>query len=124
MQAISYRGYSGSGYWYLATGGEWVLCPVQIQQGGTYYLWVKDLNDLKHPAASRSVDISIDCEKIASIPANSNPGADHWGWHLAGTVQLSPGTHVLMVKKQATTPAAALLDAFYLSPDPSDRPQQ
>jgi hypothetical protein len=124
MKAISYRGYSGSGYWYLSAGGEWVLYPVQVQQGGTYYLWVKDLNDLKHPASSRSVDISIDCEKIASIPANGSPGPDHWGWHLAGTVQLSPGTHVLMVKKQATTPAAALLDAFYLSPDPSDRPQQ
>jgi hypothetical protein len=39
-------------------------------------------------------------------------------------VELSAGNHILMVKKQATTPAAALLDAFYLTPDPSDRPQQ
>jgi hypothetical protein len=45
-------------------------------------------------------------------------------WHLAGTLQLPPGTHVPMVKKQATTPAAALLDAFTLTPDPSDRPRQ
>ena len=73
---------------------------------------------------SRTVDILVDGKKVASLAASDNPGKENWGWHIASRVELSAGNHILMVKKQATTPAAALLDAFYLTPDPSDRPSQ
>jgi hypothetical protein len=40
------------GYWYLATGGDWLMYRVEIQRAGIYSLWVKDYNDRKHPAKS------------------------------------------------------------------------
>jgi len=65
-----------------------------------------------------------DGKKVASLAATGNPGKENWGWHIVSRVELSAGNHILMVKKQASTPAPALLDAFYLTPDPSDRPSQ
>jgi hypothetical protein len=66
----------------------------------------------------------VDGKKVASLAATDSPGKENWGWHIASMVELSTGNHVLMVKKQASTSAAALLDAFYFTPDPSDRPSQ
>ena len=113
-----------SGYWCLAAGGDWLMYRVDIQQAGTYFLWVKDYNDRKHPVESRTVDILVVGKKAASLAATDKPGKENWGWHIASMVELSTGNHILMVKKHATTPAAALLDAFYLTPDPSDRPSR
>jgi hypothetical protein len=43
-----------SGYCYLATGGDRLMYRVEIQRAGIYFLWVKDANDAKHPAESRT----------------------------------------------------------------------
>lgn len=113
-----------SSYWYLAAGGDWLMYQVEIRQAGAYYLWIKDYNDRKHPAESRTVDILVDGRGVASAAATSTPGREHWGWHVAAVMELSAGTHLLTVRKQATTSAAALVDALYLTPDPTDRPAE
>ena len=114
--------HSGRGYWYLSRGGDWLLYVIDVPRAGMYKLWIKDANDRKHPYGARTVEIFMDCKKIASVPETSNPGPDTWGWHIAGTINyLSRGKHVMLVRKEATTSAAALIDAFYLTTG-SERP--
>ena len=107
--------HSGKGYWYLSRGGDWLLYVFNVPSDGTYKLWVKDLNDRKHPHEARTILVNIDSGREFRVPANTSPGSYGWGWHLIGTVYLTKGKHIMKVVKESTTSAAAVLDAFYVT---------
>ncbi len=112
---LSILPHSGKGYWYLSRGGDWLLYVFNVPSDGNYKLWVKDLNDRKHPHRARTIVVKIDSEKEFKVPANTSPGSYGWGWHLIGTVHLVKGKHIMKIVKESTTSAAAVLDAFYIT---------
>lgn len=120
--------YSGSGDWYLAVGGEFLRYQFNVQKGGTYYVWVRDYVDRFQPKGVRRISVEFDGRPYGAfpevdIPAPGDKGA--FGWHRIGNgINLTSGTHAMKVTKEATTAGAAILDAFYLTTDPNDRPAE
>jgi hypothetical protein len=88
---------------------------VNIPSPGNYKLWLKDLNDHKHPYGARSLLLSMDGEIIGTFPENSNPQKKIWGWHKLTSLYLSKGQHILILKKAKTTSAAAVINAIYFT---------
>jgi len=107
--------HSRDGYWYLSRKNDWVAYLVNIPSPGNYKLWLKDLNDHKHPYGARSLLLSMDGEIIGTFPENSNPQKKIWGWHKLTSLYLSKGQHILILKKAKTTSAAAVIDAIYFT---------
>ncbi len=107
--------HSGRGYWYLSRKGDWLLYVFDIPVDGNYSLWIKDLNDQRHPAGARTVLINIDCENQYRVPENTRPDNSGWGWHQFGKLYLKKGRHIMKVQKEATTSGAAVIDAFYFT---------
>ncbi len=107
--------HSGKGYWYLSRKGDWLLYVFDVSKNGNYKLWIKDFNDLKHPPGARTIIVNIDCEKKFRVPENTSPKDSGWGWHLIGTIYLKKGKHIMKIEKEATTSAAALIDAYYIT---------
>ena len=120
--------YSGSGDWYLAVGGEFLRYQFNVNRGGMYYVWVRDYVDRFQPKGVRRIIVEFDGRPYGAfsevdIPAPGDKGA--FGWHRVGNgVNLTTGTHTMKVTKEATTAGAAILDAFYLTTDPNDRPAE
>jgi len=120
----SHEGFSGAGYWYLAQEGDWLMHMLDVQTGGVHYFWIRDYNDGQHPPGARAVEVLIDDTSVAEVPAHNLESGNNWGWHIAARVELQPGTHIVMVRKEATTSAAALIDAYYITAEISDFPRQ
>lgn len=120
--------YSGTGDWYLAAAGEFLKYQFNVQKGGMYYVWVRDYVDRFQPKGVRRIIMEFDGRPYGAfsevdIPAPGDKGA--FGWHRIGNgVNLTTGTHAMKVTKEATTAGAAILDAFYLTTDPNDRPAE
>lgn len=120
--------YSGSGDWYLAVGGEFLKYRVDVTVAATYLMWVRDYVDRFQARGARRITIEWDGRAYGTFgevdkDAPGDQGA--FGWHKIGNgIFLTAGTHVLKVTKEATTAGAAILDAFYLTPDPADRPAE
>ncbi len=114
-QKLANLPHSGKGYWYLSRKGDWLLYVFNVPKDGIYKLWIKDFNDMKHPFGSRTIIVNIDCEKKFRVPENTSPKDYGWGWHLIGTIKLKKGKHIMKIKKEATTSAAAVIDAYYIT---------
>ena len=120
--------YSGTGNWYLAVGGEFLRYQFNVNRGGMYYVWVRDYVDRFQPKGVRRISVEFDGRAYGTfsevdVPAPGDKGA--FGWHRVGNgVNLTTGTHTMKVTKEATTAGAALLDAFYLTTDPNDKPAE
>ena len=120
--------YSGSGDWYLAVAGEFLKYQFNVGKGGMYYMWVRDYVDKFQPKGVRRIIVEFDGRSYGTfsevdIPAPGAKGA--FGWHKIGNgVNLTTGTHTMKITKEATTAGAAILDAFYLTTDPNDRPAE
>jgi hypothetical protein len=67
-----------SGYCYLATGGDRLMYRVEIQRAGIYFLWVKDYNDPKRPAESRTRSVRHSARD--SSQNLSNVVFESWLW--------------------------------------------
>ncbi|MBI4216097.1 MAG: hypothetical protein HY687_01710 [Chloroflexi bacterium] len=116
---------SGGADWYLSRGGEALIYDFEVPVDGDYFLWIRDLSANNHPAGEGSVRVVIDGAVLGIIPENSvrppyPPGI--FAWHQAGKVALKAGKHHMEVVKVATTSLAAILDAFYFTTNPEDKP--
>lgn len=113
--------YSGSGSWYMGRGGDYLEYDITVPASGKYRLWIRDLaSAIASQQGKRGVTISFDGKSVGTFPENvagrSVPypkGA--FVWHEVATVDLTAGAHKMRVVKAASTNAAAILDAFYLS---------
>ncbi len=113
--------YFGSGDWYLAVGGEYLMYNVNIPNDGKYNVWVRDYVDNFQPRGVRRIVMSFDGknygtfgETSVSVPPDNKKGV--FAWHKVGNgISLTAGTHVMKVMKEATTVGAAILDSFYLT---------
>jgi len=120
--------YSGTGVWYLAAEGESLKYQFNVHKEGIYHMWVRDYVDRFQPKGVRRIIIEFDGGPYGvfsevDLSANGDKGA--FGWHRVGNgIKLSYGTHILKVTKEATTAGAAILDAFYLTTDPDDKPAE
>lgn len=120
--------YSGTGDWYLAVGGEFLRYRVDVPVSATYTMWIRDYADRFQARGVRRVIVEWDGRVYGTFgevekDAPSDRGV--FGWHKVGNgVLLTAGTHTLKVTKEATTAGAAILDAFYLTTDPNDRPSE
>ena len=117
-----YTGFSGAGYWYLGTGGDWLMYMFEIRESGVFYVWLRDFNDGKHPVDQRTVEVLIDDQPVAEVPANNHSTNSGWSWHIAARTEIPSGKHIIMVRKKASNLAAAVIDALYLSPVVTDIP--
>ena len=107
--------HSGTGYWYLSQGDEWLMYNFSLARKGRYHIWLKDFDDAKHAPRTRSVMVEVDGSPFGPIEAHTGQGGELWGWTRAATVDLEAGCHNLKIIKAQTTPAAALLDAVVIS---------
>jgi hypothetical protein len=120
--------YSGSGVWYLAAAGEFLKYRFNVQKEGLHHMWVRDYVDRFQPKGVRRIIVEFDGRPYGvfsevDLPATGDKGA--FGWHRIGNgVNLTIGTHTMKITKEATTAGAAILDAFYLTTDPNDRPAE
>jgi hypothetical protein len=120
--------YSGSGVWYLAVAGEFLGYRFNVNKEGIYHMWVRDYVDRFQPKGVRRIIVEFNGRPYGvfsevDLPATGDKGA--FGWHRIGSgVNLTAGTHTMKVTKEATTAGAAILDAFYLTTDPDDRPAE
>jgi hypothetical protein len=120
--------YSGTGVWYLAVGGEFLRYRFDVKKAGTYQVWVRDYVDRFQPKGVRKIIVEFDGRHYGVFPeVDLSPTGDKgaFGWHRIGSgVSLTAGTHTMKISKEATTAGAAILDAFYLTTDPNDRPAE
>ncbi len=120
--------YSGTGDWYLAAAGEFLKYRFEVRKAGAYRVWVRDYVDRFQARGIRRIIMEFDGRPFGvfpevELPAPGDKGA--FGWHrVGGEVKLGAGTHTLKVSKEATTAGAAILDAFYLTADPDERPAE
>lgn len=120
--------YSGFGDWYLASGGEFLKYRVQIPMDALYQVWVRDYVDRFQPKGVRRIIVEWDGRiygTFAEVDKDALGDRGVFGWHRIGNgVHLTAGEHTLKVTKEATTAGAAIIDAFYLTADPNDRPSE
>ncbi|MDO8793628.1 MAG: hypothetical protein Q7J25_03310 [Vicinamibacterales bacterium] len=120
--------YSGTGDWYLAVGGEFLRYRVDIPVSATYTMWIRDYADRFQARGVRRIIVEWDGRvyvTFGEVEKDAPGDRGVFGWHkVGGGVLLTAGTHTLKVTKEATTAGAAILDAFYLTPDPNDRPSE
>ena len=116
---------SGGSDWVLYRQGESLSYEFEVAAAGDYVLWVRDFSDNMHPPGARTIGITIDGQFLGTFPENTIRAAYPPGVFVrqsTATVHLVSGQHVMEVEKTASTSAAALLDAFYLTSDPTDSP--
>lgn len=120
--------YSGTGDWYLAVGGEYLTYQVNIPVTGTYTMWIRDYVDRFQARGVRRVVVEWDGRPygtFAEVDMDAPGDRGAFGWHRVGAgVSLTAGVHTLKVTKEATTAGAAILDAYYLTLNPSERPPE
>ena len=109
------------GDWYLSRENDAVYYKVSVPKEGTYALWLRDYDDGKHTFGERSVTIEVNKKAIGTFSENAQRAP--WVWHKVADVTLKAGEAEIMIKKAATTEAAAMIDRFILSSDPAFAPR-
>lgn|GEM_PF-2628170 len=109
--------HSSRGYWYMASGGDWIEHRFDIPQTGEYTIWLRDFDDSKHPPDRRSVRISIDSVDKGVLSAHTRTDDRLWQWNRAVRTSLNAGSHTLRLTKDRTTSAAALIDCIFIASD-------
>lgn len=128
---ISWRpAYFGSGDWYLAVGGEYLIYNFTAPKDGTYNIWVRDYVDNFQARGIRKIVVSFDGKKYGVFSENNSfvPSDNKKGilaWHKIGNgLALKAGQHMMKIMKEATTRGAAILDSFYLTTGAETPPEK
>jgi len=119
--------YFGTGCWYLAVEGESLSYAFSLPVEGPYTVWIRDFADAAHPPETRSIRLFLDDRECGIFPAAREQAAGNgvFRWHrVLDGIPLTAGSHQMRLEKHATTPAAAILDAIYLTSDPQDSPPE
>ncbi len=118
-------GYTGQGLWYISRQGDKLTYQFTVQSDAEFYLWIRDWEDGKHSSGARNVAMDIDNGAYRVSTGDSSARDSQFHWRRVGQsirIRLKPGIHTLVIEKPATTSAAFLIDAFFLTTDPSAAP--
>lgn len=91
--------HSGSGYWRLAAGDEWLAYDFQVTASGKYDIWVKNHGRAQEPPSQRGFVVEVDGQPATGVNGFEAGAVPAWGWTLAAKLELTPGSHALRLTK-------------------------